>query len=115
MTSEEQKVKEDPQFNPQSMNARDWVKEFNRIEVSEGLQPTDPRRMLGWFAKAIMAGYGEAIRRNEKSIQREARLEEALEKLARLGNEPNYGNSVGNVIAQQALTQEMNIAILETL
>ena len=32
-----------------------------------------------------------------------AELVEALEKLARLGNEPMYGNSIGNVIAQEAL------------
>ena len=30
-------------------------------------------------------------------------LEGALDKLARLGNEPHYGNSDGNVIAQKAL------------
>lgn len=30
---------------------------------------------------------------------------EALDKLARLGNEPALGNSIGNVIAQQALTK----------
>lgn len=31
-------------------------------------------------------------------------IKEALEKLAKLGNEPHYGNSVGNIIAQKALT-----------
>ena len=34
-----------------------------------------------------------------------AALVEALEKLARLGNEPHYGNSDGNMIARQALAQ----------
>ena len=29
---------------------------------------------------------------------------EALESLAKLGNEPNYGNSIGNSIAPQAFT-----------
>jgi hypothetical protein len=38
--------------------------------------------------------------------RRIALLEAALEKLARLGNEPNYGNSTGNVIARRALLQE---------
>ena len=33
------------------------------------------------------------------------RLREALEKLARLGNEPMLGNSVGNIIAQEALKE----------
>jgi hypothetical protein len=28
----------------------------------------------------------------------------ALDKLARLGNEPHLGNSVGNVLAQEALS-----------
>ena len=33
------------------------------------------------------------------------RLREALEKLARLGNGDQYGNSIGNEIAQQAIKQ----------
>jgi len=40
---------------------------------------------------------------NEALTNTNARLREALDKLARLGNEPYYGNSTGNVIAQQAL------------
>lgn len=32
------------------------------------------------------------------------RLITALERLAKLGNEPNYGNSVGNMIAIEALS-----------
>lgn len=35
--------------------------------------------------------------------QHVSKLKIALDKLARLGNEPEYGNSVGNVIAQEAL------------
>ena len=31
------------------------------------------------------------------------KLREALERLARLGNEPHYGNSIGNDIARAAL------------
>jgi len=34
-----------------------------------------------------------------------AKLRAALNKLARLGNEPNYGNSDGNMIARQALAE----------
>ena len=34
-----------------------------------------------------------------------AELEAALDKLARLGNGPDYGNSDGNVIAQKALAK----------
>jgi len=33
------------------------------------------------------------------------RLRAALEKLARLGNEPHYGNSDGNMIARNALKE----------
>lgn len=41
---------------------------------------------------------------NAKLTAQVAGLREALEKLARLGNEPHYGNSTGNEIAKQALT-----------
>jgi hypothetical protein len=34
---------------------------------------------------------------------REEKLREALDRLARLGNGPHYGNSVGNDIAKEAL------------
>ena len=45
----------------------------------------------------------------EKLEQQLAELREALEKLARLGNGDRYGNSEGNVIAQNALAlQERN-------
>jgi hypothetical protein len=33
------------------------------------------------------------------------RLRAALDRLARLGNEPHYGNSVGNEIAREALEE----------
>jgi hypothetical protein len=33
------------------------------------------------------------------------RLRAALDRLARLGNEPDYGNSVGNEIARDALKE----------
>ena len=36
-------------------------------------------------------------------------LVEALERLARLGNEPNYGNSDGNIIAQKALAKAKSL------
>jgi ubiquinone biosynthesis protein UbiJ len=34
------------------------------------------------------------------------RLRAALDRLARLGNEPHYGNSVGNEIAREALKED---------
>jgi hypothetical protein len=38
-----------------------------------------------------------------KVLQERDVMREALEKLARLGNEPHYGNSDGNMIARRAL------------
>ena len=52
--------------------------------------------------------YIHHLEKNQKNLLSQLRteneqLKEALEKLARLGNEPHLGNSEGNVIAQQAL------------
>ena len=44
-------------------------------------------------------------KKHELAIERTAKLEAALDKLARLGNEPHYGNSDGNVIAIAALQE----------
>jgi hypothetical protein len=41
-----------------------------------------------------------------KDAKRNAELEAALDKLARLGNEPDYGNSRGNEIAREALAAQ---------
>lgn len=45
----------------------------------------------------------EFERKNENMEAQLAELRDALDKLARLGNEPNFGNSTGNRIAQAAL------------
>ena len=45
----------------------------------------------------------EAARTIKSQAEKNARLREALEKLARLGAEPYYGNSDGNMIARAAL------------
>jgi hypothetical protein len=79
----------EPKFNPQSIDAKEWVNEFNRIEVSNGLQPTDPEKMLGWFANAIMAGYYEATRSFGKKLPEPPEMmdEEEIERiLNELGN-----------------------------
>ena len=53
---------------------------------------------------AVLAKENMAVKAQLRQVeQANARLREALDKLARLGNEPYYGNSTGNVIAQQAL------------
>ena len=63
----------EPKFNPQSMDAKVWAKEFIRLYKNSRLAPInipdwlDEELMLGWFANAIMAGFDEANRRNSKS------------------------------------------------
>jgi uncharacterized protein (DUF3084 family) len=53
---------------------------------------------------AVLAKENMAVKAQLRRVEwANARLREALDKLARLGNEPYYGNSTGNVIAQQAL------------
>lgn len=46
-----------------SMDATAWTSEYCRINPS-----ADYGMMLGWFANAIMAGYDEAMRRNESTV-----------------------------------------------
>jgi hypothetical protein len=63
--------KSEEKFNPQSMDAIIWAKEFMRI-LHQRLPKieidwvVDEDLMRGWFANAIMAGYDEAKRRNQK-------------------------------------------------
>lgn len=69
---EQEKPKEEQKFNPQSMDAVVWAKEFMRLYNNNKLRPinipdwVDEDTMRGWFANAIMAGYDEARRRYEK-------------------------------------------------
>lgn len=44
-----------------------------------------------------------------KAIKEIEDLRAALDRLARLGNEPNYGNSIGNQIALRALIYETDV------
>lgn len=53
-------------------------------------------------------GYNSKIAQLQLDKQK---LRDALDRLARLGNEPNFGNSVGNVIAREALGETKRIAI----
>jgi len=55
--------------------------------------------------KTLLAGLSELVERAEKAEAEVERLRAALEKLARLGNEPHYGNSDGNMIARAALKE----------
>lgn len=45
-----------------TIDARVWADEFNKVLVSHGEQPIDPGFLIGWFANAIMAGYDHASR-----------------------------------------------------
>jgi len=73
------------EFNPQSMDAKVWAKEFMRCK--SGVPPQDVKKpcvfvdeedMLGWFANAIMAGYDEATR---KALQQHESLEKENKQL----------------------------------
>lgn len=80
---------------------RDGEGHFSLNKYTEGhrnldemyMNPSTQRMWLAW-----KAGYHA-----HDEMLRECR--EAFDKLARLGNEPEFGNSVGNVIAQQILTR----------
>ena len=56
-------------FNPQSIDARDWAREFMRLYENSQRAPQNvpiwlnESLMLGWFANAIMAGMDEQARR----------------------------------------------------
>ena len=61
------------------------------------------------YKEALLKNTPEREQWKQRAIKAEATitvLSMALEKLARLGNEPHLGNSVGNVIAQQALLKQ---------
>ena len=50
-----------------------------------------------------LCNYNERVM--QELLQQRDELAAALEKLARLGNEPHYGNSIGNQIARDALAK----------
>lgn len=52
---------------------------------------------------AKLCNYNERVM--QELLQQRDELLAALEKLARLGNEPHYGNSIGNQIARDALAK----------
>jgi len=75
-------------------------------ELTEKLKATE-EEMLFWRRESRLsdAGLNMAEDRIKELAAENKRLREALEKLARLGNEPMLGNSVGNIIAQEALKE----------
>lgn len=74
------------------------VKTF-RGDIEQGYKTRDKA-----FAIDILQNLAlDATTAGASLLAKLAAYEKALEQLARLGNEPNYGNSVGNGIAQDAL------------
>lgn len=92
------KKQEVREFNPQSMDAKKWAKEFMRTFKEKGLDTTeasdwiDEGLMLGWFANAIMAGYDEARRRYES--KQEPPITNGLRPLGTTGN---FTDDMGNI------------------
>jgi hypothetical protein len=66
----------------QTMDAKVWADEFNKVLVSKGEQPYDPGWLIGWFANSIMCGYDHAHWKLNPEIdtlrQRVAELEQRL-------------------------------------
>ncbi len=61
-------AKPEVKFNPQSMDAQVWAKEFMRL-FGKSLSQIDEGLMISWFANAIMAGFDEANRRHDKKAK----------------------------------------------
>jgi multidrug resistance efflux pump len=75
---------------------------MERYHVIGGHLRLDPEGTVTSYADAQRA-LDDAQATVEALQQERDRLRAALEQLARLGNEPYYGNSDGNRIAQKAL------------
>ena len=65
---------------------------------------TEPEDRSFWRDLSPVVERLESLEQSNTQLREQNRvLREALERLAILGNEPLYGNSAGNVIAQKAL------------
>lgn len=91
------------------------VDDYGSSRESDGANDCDPHPET-LLRKKLLHEAVEALRENRDEYQREADklaaenkvLRDALERLARLGNEPHYGNSDGNMIAIKALTRKQS-------
>lgn len=90
-------------------------------DIVERLRAYDNNGTASWLVPSKAADEIERLEKENESLKasvywlyelekelyecqaREAKLREALDRLARLGNGPHYGNSVGNDIAKEAL------------
>ena len=100
------------EFNPQSMDAVVWAKEFMRIyndnHQADPGEWIDEDLMRAWFANSIMAGFDEAKRREEARMKP---LREALECLIDCGRKdlsnPKYDGYFDE--ARQAIKQTLGV------
>src|SRR3990167_1847210 len=65
-----------------TIDAKLWAEEFNRVLVARDEHPYDPGFLIGWFANAIMAGFDEATRRATAPLE-EALVDEVIYKSLR--------------------------------
>ena len=78
-----------------------------RFKEPEGLARDYENEMKEWIGISFDKSKEIASLKSEvdRLTAQIAEMQEALEKLARLGNEPHYGNSIGNQIAIEALAK----------
>jgi len=85
------------------------MKHISEVLTDIALTPTEiemsdfETHPVGTGKKLLDPGLYVPIELAKEQQERIAFLRGALDGLARLGNEPNYGNSVGNSIARRAL------------
>lgn len=72
-------------------------------------QVVEERNFLRARIAELEAQSEELARIADEHVNTAHRYRDALERLARLGNEPCYGNSIGNRIAQDALGIEVGL------
>jgi hypothetical protein len=91
-----------------NVDAMHWAEQFCQHRIDNGwtMEDIDEGLMVGWFANYRFCVQDPLTDRIEKLEKEKEALRAALDKLARLGNEPLFGNSTGNVIAQKALESD---------
>lgn len=91
----------------EGVQVSDILEQAERFAPENSFDMNSLRYPENIIAKAKAELVREWNRRADESLQAEnARLREALERLARLGNGDHYGNSDGNMIARAALAKE---------
>lgn len=82
----------------------DYLKLERELAQSNALAHTAPRYKAEDIGRIVLDSWPDAMRALRlAAVVEEA--EKALDRLARLGNEPEFGNSDGNMIARAALAR----------